>query len=36
MREWILGLAPAAVAIYFLFYPGQFAMLISMTTKFFR
>ena len=36
MREWLLGLAPAAVVIYFLFYPAQFAMLVYHVTKFVR
>ena len=36
MREWLLGLAPVAVVVYFLFYPGQFAALLYEVTSYLR
>jgi hypothetical protein len=36
MREWLLGLAPAALVAYFLLYPAQLVLLLNEVTRFFR
>ncbi len=36
MREWLLGLAPLALAIYFVMYPAEFGALVSQIRLFVR